>query len=99
MGGTPQNFGYTTTNQLASSGSIAFAYDAAGNPTTVASTTQTFDAAGQLCWSAPATSNPSCSTAPVHRCAFQPASSADALRALDLTVPQCMALGFLMGGA
>jgi len=24
---------------------------------------------------------------------------AEALRALDLTVPQCMALGFLMGGA
>jgi hypothetical protein len=46
-----ETYGYTQDEQLSSeTGSTAssFAYDAANNPTTVGTATQTFDAAGQL---------------------------------------------------
>ncbi|WP_329587177.1 DUF6531 domain-containing protein [Kitasatospora sp. NBC_01250] len=66
---TAQSFGYTTTERLASASgtdSASYGYDPAGNPTTVAGSAQTFDAASQLCWSLPGapTSSAPCQSAP-----------------------------------
>lgn len=67
--GLTQTDGYTTDQQLGgvtSSGATkAYAYNAAGDPTTAGGNTQTFDAAGQICWTLPsATSGNACATAP-----------------------------------
>jgi RHS repeat-associated protein len=64
LAGATQNYGYTPREQLASTSDSSFGYDPAGNPTTLGSATQTFDAAGQLCWSLPSgtVSNPACSS-------------------------------------
>jgi hypothetical protein len=51
IGSTSQNFGYNAKGQLGSVGSTTYGTDAANNPITVGTATQTFDAAGQLCWS------------------------------------------------
>ncbi|MFC1429610.1 RHS repeat-associated core domain-containing protein [Streptacidiphilus sp. N1-3] len=62
------SFSYTDREQLAAAtgGSPeAFAIDRANNPTTVGGSTQSFDAAGQLCWSTQgAVADPACATAP-----------------------------------
>jgi RHS repeat-associated protein len=53
--GVAQTFGYDASNQVTSAtGAPAgtFTYDVAGHPTALAGTTQTFDAAGTLCWTA-----------------------------------------------
>ncbi len=70
-GGVAQSYGYTPREQLASTTSggsaTAFGYDAANNPTTVATATQAFDPAGQLCWtlpSGPAPGGQDCATVP-----------------------------------
>jgi YD repeat-containing protein len=68
--GGAQTDTYTTDEQLASSttGSTttAYAYNAAGEPTTAGGSAQAFDAAGQLCWTLPgtATSSSPCGTKP-----------------------------------
>jgi RHS repeat-associated protein len=69
VGSAAQNYGYTAREQLSSvtSGGVAVSYaqDAANNPIAVGASTQSFDAAGQLCWSiTAAVSNPSCATVP-----------------------------------
>lgn len=73
IGGVSQAFGYSPKEQLASStggvtgsgGTATFAMDAADRPATVGAMTQTFDAAGQECWSAStAVATPSCGTVP-----------------------------------
>jgi RHS repeat-associated protein len=67
---TKDTYGYTADEQLKSdsSGSAVTAYgeDAAGNPTTVGSASQAYDAAGQPCWTLPSgtVSSPSCATVP-----------------------------------
>ncbi|QYN26418.1 transglycosylase SLT domain-containing protein [Amycolatopsis sp. DSM 110486] len=48
IGGIAQAITYTPRDELASAGATSYAYDAAGNPTTLGATTQTFDAADQL---------------------------------------------------
>jgi RHS repeat-associated protein len=62
------SYSYTDREQLAASagGSVAtFAYDKANNPVTVGANTQTFDAAGQLCWSsATPVTGPTCAAVP-----------------------------------
>lgn len=65
----PQTYTYTKLGQLASvtagGTTSAFAMDPAGNPTLVGGTQQTFDAAGQLCWStATPAANPNCTAPP-----------------------------------
>ena len=68
--GSAQTEAYTADQQLKSSTSgstaTAYAYNAAGDPTTAAGNAQAFDAAGQLCWTLPgtATSGSPCTTAP-----------------------------------
>lgn len=67
--GSAQTYGYTPLEQLksATTGSTTtpYAYDAANNPTTVASASQAFDAANQLCWTLPAgSSTAACTSAP-----------------------------------
>ncbi|MFI9381138.1 RHS repeat-associated core domain-containing protein [Kutzneria sp. NPDC052558] len=66
IGPVSQTISYTAREQLKSAGTSNFAYDAASNPTTVGTATQTFDSAGQLCWTLPTgtVSNPTCGTAP-----------------------------------
>jgi YD repeat-containing protein len=66
VGAVSQSFGYNGKEQLASDGSAAYTTDAADNPTTVGPATQSFDAAGQLCWSLPSgtAANPTCGTPP-----------------------------------
>ncbi|WP_432855272.1 RHS repeat domain-containing protein [Amycolatopsis sp. CA-161197] len=66
VGSASQSFGYNAKEQLASDGSAAYSTDAADNPTTVGATTQSFDAAGQLCWTLPGATapNPTCATPP-----------------------------------
>jgi RHS repeat-associated protein len=61
-----QTFGYNAKEQLASDGSATYATDAADNPVTVGTATQSFDPAGELCWSLPAgtATNPTCATPP-----------------------------------
>jgi RHS repeat-associated protein len=67
-GAAATTYAYTDREQLAATagGSAAsFAYDKADNPVKVGATTQTFDAAGQLCWnSTAAVSGPACAAAP-----------------------------------
>jgi YD repeat-containing protein len=67
IGSTTQNFGYNTKDQLTSAASTTYTTDAAGNPTTNGAATQSFDAAGQLCWALPSGSvtTPTCGTVPV----------------------------------
>jgi RHS repeat-associated protein len=68
--GTAQAYTYTPLEQVktATTGGVTtpFAYDAADDPTSVGSATQSFDVTDQLCWSTtsapPAT--PTCATAP-----------------------------------
>jgi len=65
---TTTTYSYTPREQLAGAAGgspSSFAYDAANNPVTVGTATQTFDSAGQLCWSTTATvTSPTCSTVP-----------------------------------
>src|SRR6185436_15473007 len=50
---------------VAGSTSTGYTYDPANHPTTVGSTTATFDPAGQECWSTTSTvSNPTCGSPP-----------------------------------
>ena len=73
VAGTSQSFGYTSREQLGSTtggatgtgGTASFAMDAADHPTTVGAATQTFDPAGQQCWSiTTAVTTPTCGTVP-----------------------------------
>lgn len=73
VAGSTQTFGYTSREQLGSTtggatgtgGTAAFVMDAADHPTTVGTVTQTFDAAGQQCWSiTSAVTTPTCGTVP-----------------------------------
>ncbi|MEV4598349.1 RHS repeat-associated core domain-containing protein [Amycolatopsis sp. NPDC049253] len=69
-GATSKTYGYSSREQLSSvttAGNTAgYGTDPADNPTTVGTATQTFDPAGQLCWTLPTgtTPNPACTTAP-----------------------------------
>ncbi|WP_353650324.1 RHS repeat-associated core domain-containing protein [Nakamurella sp. A5-74] len=73
VNGSAQTFTYSPRQQLSgtsggvagSGGTAAFAMDAADQPATVGTLTQTFDAAGQECWSAASpTANPTCNAPP-----------------------------------
>src|SRR6185312_1697240 len=59
IGGTTQTFSYSPREQLAGGvtggTTTGYAYDPANHPTTVGSTTATFDSAGQECWSTTST--------------------------------------------
>ena len=59
-----QPYTYTPLNQIKVAGSTSYGYDAADNLTTLTNgSTQFFDPASQLCWSASSTGS-SCSSAP-----------------------------------
>jgi RHS repeat-associated protein len=68
--GNPQTFGYTGLEQLKSttSGSTttSYTYNAADEPTTLGPVTQTFEPAGQLCWTTTGTppASPACASPP-----------------------------------
>ncbi|MFJ9778960.1 RHS repeat-associated core domain-containing protein [Amycolatopsis sp. NPDC101161] len=66
IGTASQTFDYNAKNQLKADGATTYGVDAADNPTTVGTSTQVFDAAGQLCWTLPSgtVANPSCDTVP-----------------------------------
>ncbi|MFI9387440.1 RHS repeat-associated core domain-containing protein [Kutzneria sp. NPDC052558] len=70
-----QTYSYSKLNQLSSvtagGTTTSFATDPAGNPTLVGGTQQTFDAAGQLCWTvATPVANPNCAGAPTGATAY-----------------------------
>jgi RHS repeat-associated protein len=59
-----QPYTYTALNQVKAAGSASYAYDAADNLTTLTNgTTQLFDAADEVCWSA-STTGTSCTSPP-----------------------------------
>lgn len=63
--GSATTYGYNTNQYLTGSAigstTAAYNYDSVGDPTKLASATQVFDAAGQLCWTTTTTvSGPSC---------------------------------------
>ncbi|WP_168203858.1 RHS repeat-associated core domain-containing protein [Humibacter ginsenosidimutans] len=65
--GSTETYGYNNNEQLTSaiagSTTTSYGYDAAGNPTTLGSVTQVFDAAGRLCWTTTSSvSSPSCAS-------------------------------------
>lgn len=66
--GPGTTYSYTVDQRLAGSTASAttkYAYDAAGNPTGIGASSQSFDAAGELCWtSASSVTSPTCSAAP-----------------------------------
>lgn len=73
VAGATQTFGYTNREQLGSTtggvtgtgGTATYVMDAADHPTTVGTATQTFDPAGQQCWSTTTTvTTPTCGTVP-----------------------------------
>jgi RHS repeat-associated protein len=68
--GTSTSWGYDAASQLTSQTAgpaQTYAYDPAGNPTTLAGRAQVFNTANQLCWTAPtagAGTNPTCASPP-----------------------------------
>jgi RHS repeat-associated protein len=88
--GGNRTYTYSPLNQLASAigaRTDAFAYDAAGNPTTVAGSTQAFDSVNQLCWTVTATPGPGadCTHPPAGATAYSFDAAGDRTKLTDGT--------------
>ena len=66
----PETYTYDPNGRLASTGASTFAYDPVGNLTTNDGATQSFDAARQLCWTAPGASGSTCNLPPTGATTF-----------------------------
>jgi RHS repeat-associated protein len=68
--GSAQTFAYNSLEQLGSTttggATTSYTYNTADEPTTIGTATQTFDTAGQICWSTTSTppSSPACASPP-----------------------------------
>jgi len=91
---------YTPLNQLCYAGSSStsacssppggsqpFSYDASDNLTTFGSTTQRFDAAGELCWTSPTPSANACSSTPAGGTAYSDDSRGNRISAVPASGP------------
>ncbi|SED13647.1 RHS repeat-associated core domain-containing protein [Amycolatopsis tolypomycina] len=101
--GVGQGFGYTPREQLSTvtvgSASTGYDNDAADNPVRVGTATQTFDAAGQLCWTLPTgtLTNPACATTPAGATTYTFNSEAQRTGAIPATGPHST-LGYDQAG-